>query len=137
MVINGNKNVDIENKIYSKNKLIKIFYTRYKPVNINEFKDKKIMAFAGIGNPINFFDLLKENSVNVVEKIKFPDHYSYTKEDLEKLINKAKESDSILLTTEKDFFRINQDFKKNINYLKISIEIQNKNHFVEKIKQAI
>ena len=29
-------------------------------VNINEFKDKKTMAFAGIGNPINFFDLLIE-----------------------------------------------------------------------------
>ena len=58
--INGEKNIDIENKIYDKNKKIKIYYTKYKPININEFKNKRIMTFAGIGNPINFFNLLKK-----------------------------------------------------------------------------
>ena len=30
-------------------------------MNTEKFKDKKIMAVAGIGNPENFFTLLKEN----------------------------------------------------------------------------
>ena len=58
VVINGEKNRDIENKIFSKNKEIKIFYTKYRAKNISEFKNKKVIAFAGIGNPDNFFDLL-------------------------------------------------------------------------------
>ena len=61
IMINGNKNIKIEDQIYKKNKNVKIFYSKYKPVNIDRFKDKKICAFAGIGNPSNFFDLLKEN----------------------------------------------------------------------------
>jgi len=59
VVINGEKNRDIENKIFNKNKEIKIFYTKYRAKNINEFKNKKVIAFAGIGNPVNFFNLLK------------------------------------------------------------------------------
>ena len=44
----------------NKNKKIKIYYTKYKAANINEFKNKNILAFAGIGNPVNFFNLLKK-----------------------------------------------------------------------------
>jgi len=135
--INGEKNVDIENKIYTENKKIKIYYTKYKPTNINDFKNKNILAFAGIGNPINFFDLLKKNNINTIGEKKFPDHYNYSEKDLEKLINTSKEKNSILLTTEKDYFRINPKHKKNINFLKIKVEIENKDRFVEEIKKII
>ena len=135
--INGEKNSDIESKIYNKNKEIKIYYTKYKATNINEFKNKNILAFAGIGNPVNFFDLLKKNNINITEEKKFPDHYNYSQKELEDLVNKAKEKNSILLTTEKDYFRINQKYKKNINFLKIKVEIENKDRFVEEIKKVI
>ena len=79
IVINGKKNKDIENKVFSKNKEIKIFYANYEPQNIKEFKNKKVVAFAGIGNPENFFDLLKDNKLNIVETIKFPDHTNIRK----------------------------------------------------------
>ncbi len=41
--INGEKNTDIESKIYNKNKEIKIYYTKYKPTNINEFKNESCL----------------------------------------------------------------------------------------------
>ena len=135
--INGEKNTDIESKIYNKNKAIKIYYTKYKPTNINEFKNKNVLAFAGIGNPANFFDLLKRNNINIIEEKKFPDHYNYSEKELMDLIIKAKEKNSILLTTEKDYFRINQKYKKNINFLKIKVEIENKEDFIEEIKKII
>ncbi|MDC0231681.1 tetraacyldisaccharide 4'-kinase [Pelagibacteraceae bacterium] len=135
--INGEKNTDIESKIYNKNKEIKIYYAKYKPTNINEFKNKSVLAFAGIGNPANFFDLLKKNNINIIEEKKFPDHHNYSEKELDDLINKAKEKNSILLTTEKDYFRINKEYKKNINFLRIKVEIENKDDFVKEIKKII
>ena len=137
VIINGKKNKDIENKIFSKNEKIKIFYSNYKPQNIDEFQSKKIIAFAGIGNPENFFDLLMDNKLNIVGTIKFPDHHKYSEQVLENLSNKIKDNNSILLTTEKDYFRISKNYKKNINYLKIKVEIENKDQFIEEIKKTI
>ena len=137
VVINGEKNRDIENKIFSKNKEIKIFYTKYRAKNISEFKNKKVIAFAGIGNPENFFDLLKDNKIDIEEEIKFPDHHEYSEETLENLINKAKENNNILLTTEKDYFRIAENYKQNISFLKIEVEIENRNQFIDQIKKII
>ena len=137
VIINGKKNKDIENKIFSKNEKIKIFYSNYKPQNIDEFQSKKIIAFAGIGNPENFFDLLMDNKLNIVGTIKFPDHHKYSEQVLENLSNKIKDNNSILLTTEKDYFRISKNYKKNIKYLKIKVEIKNKNQFIEEIKKII
>ena len=137
VVINGEKNRDIENKIFSKNKEIKIFYTKYRAKNISEFKNKKVIAFAGIGNPENFFDLLKDNKIDIGEEIKFPDHHEYSVETLENLINKAKENNNILLTTEKDYFRIAENYKQNISFLKIEVEIENRNQFIDQIKKII
>ena len=90
VMINGKKNTNIENRIFSKNKKVKIFYTKYKAQNIDEFKNKKVTAFAGIGNPINFFNLLRDNNIDILEEISFPDHYNYFGKELENLINKAK-----------------------------------------------
>ena len=137
VVINGEKNADIEKKILSKNSEIKIFYAKYKAKNINEFLNKKVIAFAGIGNPENFFNLLKNNKIDIKEEISFPDHYQYSDEELKKLINKARENNNILLTTEKDYFRINENCKKNINFLRIEIEIENRNQFIEQIRKII
>jgi len=86
--INGAKNTDIENKIFNKNKEVKIFYTKYIPQNIDDFKNNKVIAFAGIGNPENFFDLLKDNNIKVLKEKKFPDHYNYSEKELENLISK-------------------------------------------------
>ena len=137
VIINGKKNINIENQILKNNKLVKIFYSKYKPQNISEFKNRKIICFAGIGNPINFFDLLKKNEINVLEQASFPDHHNYSKTELNNLIRKAKENDATLLTTEKDYLRIEKKYRGNINCLKIKIEIENKNEFIEEIKKII
>ena len=136
-IINGDKNAYIENKIFEKNREIKIFYTKYKPQNISEFNNKKIIAFAGIGNPENFFDLLKGNKMDLVEEIKFSDHHKYSERELENLINKTKEDNTILVTTEKDYHRIAENYKKNISFLKIKVEIENRNQFIDEIKKII
>ena len=137
VIINGKKNNNIENRILGENEKIKIFYCNYKPQNVDQFKNKKIIAFAGIGNPENFFDLLIENKLNIIETVKFPDHHKYSEKELENLLNKIKDNNSILLTTEKDHVRISEKNKKKIKCLKINVEIENKNQFIEEVKKII
>jgi len=137
VLINGAYNSDIENKILKNNNSIKIFYFKYEATNIDNFKNRKAVCFAGIGNPKNFFDLLKENGIDVSEEICFADHYNYSKIDLDNLIKKAKEKNSILLTTEKDYFRIHKDNRENIDCLKIKVKIEKENEFIEEIKRFI
>ena len=55
----------------------------------------------------------------------------------ESISNKTKDNNSILLTTEKDYYRISEKHKKNVKCLKIKVEIENKNEFIEEIKKII
>ena len=137
VLINGKLDINLEKKILEKNKFIKIFYFKYKPLNLEKFKDKKVFCFAGIGNPKNFFELLKENGVNLSNELSFPDHHNYSNNEILNLINKAKESNSILLTTEKDYLRLSAKNRENINYLKIDVEIENKNEFIKEVSKLI
>ena len=78
-----------------------------------------------------------ENKLNILETIKFPDHHKYSEKELENLLNKIKDNDSILLTTEKDYFRISEKNKRKIKCLKINVEIENKSQFIEEVKKII
>ena len=134
--INGKKNTNIEKQI-NKIKENNIFYTKYVPKNISNFSNKKIIAFAGIGNPINFFELIKDNNLNLIDFRSFPDHYNFSEKDLNDLILKAKNNDAILLTTEKDYFRINNSFKNSIEKLEVKLEIENKDNFIKLLKENL
>ncbi len=72
------------------------------------------MAFAGIGNPENFFNFLKLNQLNIVKEISYPDHYQYTEKELDDLVELEKKYMAKLITTEKDSFRINSFLRKNL-----------------------
>ena len=137
VIIYGKKNDNIEKKILEKNKSLKIFYAKYNAENINSFKNKKVICFAGIGNPINFFELLKKNEINVLDEISFPDHHDYSERELEDLVIKSKKNNAILLTTEKDYLRINENYKENINFLKIKTILIDQGKFINEIKKII
>ena len=136
VVINGTKNLEFEDKIKKIHENIKIFYSKYKIKNLNKFKNKKVLAFAGIGNPSNFFELLKKNDINVKETISYPDHYNYSEEDYGFLIKK-KEQDVLLATTEKDYYRLNEKMKESFDYVDVDLEIDNKNEFINLINSKL
>ena len=115
IIINGDKNIEFENKIKKINQNIKIFYSKYKIKNLDKFKNKKVLAFAGIGNPSNFFDLLKENNISVKKTNSYPDHHNYSERDYSYLI-KQNEHDVLLVTTEKDYSRLNDNMKKTYSF---------------------
>ena len=135
VVINGEKNLIFEDKLKKINSKISIFYSKYKLLNQKDLYNKKILAFAGIGNPENFFNLLVESGLNVKKTISFPDHYDFKKDEILEIIEKAKKLNYTVLTTEKDFLRI-----KNFNFLEISccnikLEISKKSELINLIKK--
>ena len=70
-------------------------------------QDKAYIAFAGLGYPEKFFKFLKEDlRFNIVDTVKFSDHYPYNETDIRNLAQKAQTAGAELLTTEKDMMRI-------------------------------
>ena len=135
IVINGEKNLEFENKIKRTfKKEIKIFYSKYKIKNMKNLQDKEITAFAGIGNPSNFFDLLKENNLNLKKTYSFPDHYNYSQRDFEKIIG---DNSTKVVTTEKDYYRMNDEQKKNCDCVIVDLEIENKDKFISLINSYL
>ena len=133
--INGDKNLEFENKLKKINIDVKIFYSKYKIKDIKKFQNKEVVAFAGIGNPQNFFDLLKENKIFIKKTFSFPDHHNYSENDYNKLIKEKR--DILLITTEKDYSRLHEGKKKNFDYAEVDLEIENKNEFINLIKENI
>ena len=133
IVINGEQNDIFEKKLLSIYKNIKIFYTSYKPLNIDRFANKQLFAFAGIGNPNNFFNLLKKNGLNIKKNISFPDHYEFTKFELQNLVDESLKKNLELITTEKDYCRIKKFGFNEINYLQNELHIPKKSDLMNQI----
>ncbi len=94
---------------------------------LNFLKGKKVTAFAGIGNPDSFEKSLIELEVEVVNFIKYRDHYWYKRKDLTYLTLKAEQKGAVaLVTTEKDGVRLPvlPEHKIPIYLLKIALEIE-------------
>ncbi len=132
-IINGKRNITFEKKLKSISNNIEIFQSKYVIKDLKRFRGKKILAFAGIGNPENFFGLLRDSGLKVKKEISFPDHYNYTKKEIEDLVSEAKDGALTLLTTEKDFFRIKKSGIKNINYVSVELKISNNKSFEKEL----
>ena len=133
VIINGSKNINFENKILNINKKLEIFYSFYKPINLDQFKNKKLLALAAIGNPENFFQLVEKNNLKIFKKKIFPDHYQFSKAEMQNILREAEMKNYQVIMTEKDYYKINHYKLKKINYLRVSLEIYNKEKLFKKI----
>jgi tetraacyldisaccharide 4'-kinase len=65
-----------------------------------------VVAFAGIGNPAHFFQMLGDLGAHVVQAFPFPDHHAFGTRDAETLLEAATRQGAMLVTTEKDHVRL-------------------------------
>ena len=72
-------------------------------------KGRKVLAFAGIGDPDKFFATAAEAGIEVAQRRAFPDHHRFSAEDAAALIMDAEHDGLALLTTEKDRARMAGD----------------------------
>ena len=128
--INGKKNINLENKIKKYNSKIKIFNSNYVLKNKNDFNlNSKYLAFCGIGTPENFFNLLKENKIKIYKKIIFPDHFDYNSSDIYKINKIALKNNYKIITTEKDFMKINKFKNFKVKFTKVDLHINKYSDF--------
>tara|TARA_Y100000591_G_scaffold328458_1_gene354992 strand:+ start:287 stop:1207 length:921 start_codon:yes stop_codon:yes gene_type:complete len=125
--INGEKkNQKLKNKIKSINKEIRIFEGIYKPKNLKNLSRKKnYLMFCGIGNPQEFENTLLKYKFKIKRKIIYPDHYKIPVKEINSIKKLAKKEKLNIITTEKDYYRLNKVSRKNINILKVRLNINN------------
>ena len=129
--LNGEKNSEEFKKFLKKiNPNLKIFKARYIPTNIKAFKlNNEYLIFSGIGNPDEFKKTLKKYKFKIKKAISYPDHYTYKNSDIKKIKDIAKNKKLKILTTEKDYNRLSNKDKKNIQYLGIELKIEKEFEF--------
>ena len=132
--INGDlENIDnIKKKILETNPKVNIHIGKYVPENLKKFNiNEKYLVFSGIGNHKTFLSMLKKNNFNIIKDIEFPDHYNYSKKDINKIISISKNYNCKILTTEKDFFRSKNYMSDKIEFISSKLEVLNEKKLFE------
>jgi tetraacyldisaccharide 4'-kinase len=92
-----------------------------------------IAAFCGIARPEQFFAGLEAGGLRLAARTAFPDHFTYTRADLEELLTKAREKGAtVIVTTEKDLTRLGKlasvfPGSMPLTTARLSIEIEEEN----------
>jgi tetraacyldisaccharide 4'-kinase len=74
--------------------------------SLDRLRGKRVLAFAGIGDPARFYRTLRAAGIDLVHERSFADHHPFTESEIERLLADAKAEQLTLVTTEKDFARL-------------------------------
>ncbi len=111
-----------ENKIASKVKNHPAIFGKIIPSEI-DIKDKKVHPFAGIADPNKFFKTVQELGGEITLTSPFPDHHFYNSSDLQRLEKESQAHNAVLVTTEKDFVKLPDDFRRKVLVIPIEITV--------------
>ena len=78
--------------------------------------------------------MLKKNNINIAKEIEFPDHYRYLQKEINNIISISEKLDCKIITTEKDYMRLNDNDK--IFYIKSELKIINQETFINDISKV-
>ena len=134
--LNGNlENLDeIKTQILKINSKINIHLGKYEITNLNEFKkEDDYLVFSGIGNHSTFIAMLKEHGFKIKKDFEFSDHYQYSEKDLNKIFSEAEFLNCKIITTEKDFLRLNGNYDEKIKFIKSELNIIDEEKLIKSI----
>ena len=124
--------LEIEKKALKINPNINIHKSKYIPKNLNEFNiNSNYLVFSGIGNHKTFISMLKEHRFKIIKDLEFSDHYNFTDRDLDKIINLAETLNCKIVTTEKDYYRLDEKYHENIKFIKSELKLDDEEKLVK------
>lgn len=109
-------------------------------ISVNDLHFKELVLVTGIANPKPLLEYLKEKKINF-KHLKYPDHHHFSKSDIKNIENAfltITSNEKIILTTEKDFVRLEGKLN-SLCYLAIETSFLNNEStkFNQKIKLAL
>ncbi len=100
-------------------------------------KGQKVIAFAGIGRPEKFFQTLRDAAADVIETQSFPDHHTFSDDDISACLQRANAAGAKLLTTEKDHVRLAEKYRDHVTAYPVCLKWQDADAFDAFITEAL
>ncbi|TGN02861.1 tetraacyldisaccharide 4'-kinase [Leptospira dzoumogneensis] len=110
-------------------------------ISVKDLSGKSVFCFAGLGNPGSFYSSLKDQNPSQLKTRSYPDHYSYTKEDLTQISEKSSGQDYIICT-EKDGVKISSLIGTDKNfykwfYLRLETALENESELIRSVRSFL
>ena len=117
IIIAGADERDVSHQIRTLFPDMPILSGRFEPdsKSLKQLKGKSVVAFAGIGSPDKFFNMLTGLGIPVAKKMSFPDHYFYSRFDIEQILSDA--GGLPVVTTTKDFVKVPRELQSRITVI--------------------
>jgi tetraacyldisaccharide 4'-kinase len=130
-VVMGGRNPGLEKRISGY--VPAVFRAAIVPsADLGKYRGRRVIAFAGIGNPAKFFGMLRAHGVFPAKELAFPDHHDYAPGDIDALLRAARRGHAVLMTTEKDHVKIPPARRKDFVPVGIRVEIEGEDRFFRK-----
>jgi tetraacyldisaccharide 4'-kinase len=85
------------------------------------------LAFCGIAMPEKFINTLTKYDICVKDTMFFKDHHNYGENDIQNILTRANKQSLQIITTTKDYIKIDKKYKNTIQYLQIKLQLTNDN----------
>ncbi len=104
-------------------------------IEIDLLNGRRVIAFAGVGNPLSFRCTVESLGCEIAEFVEFQDHHPYTEEDMDRVCRRVEVLGAeYVLTTCKDAIRL-RDLSDSIDFplvvVDIEMEIDDEGRFLE------
>ena len=106
IVGNGSAAAAVAAEITAQGKPVLRAHLKSDEAQVAQLQGKRVLAFAGIGDPARFFNTLRASGIDVAEQRAFADHHAYSETEIESLWAQARRDGLTPVTTEKDLARI-------------------------------
>jgi tetraacyldisaccharide 4'-kinase len=98
---------------------------------------RRVLAFAGIGSPGKFHKTLSDSGAQVAGFHSFPDHHEFTQAELNLLRQWAQALDAMLLTTEKDWVRLDYDWRARVAFAPVAVRWDDEDAIVRLLDEVL
>jgi tetraacyldisaccharide 4'-kinase len=121
IVGSGNAAATVAAEIAAQGKPVLSAHLKPDEAQVAQLRGRRVLAFAGIGDPVRFFNTLRASGIEVAGQRAFADHHPYSQAEIESLIAEAKRDGLTLVTTEKDLARL-RDWSQQIVPFPVTLE---------------